>query len=65
MLGPLTGTYPKAAVVRLHLGELLLWTKQVKKGEQQLRAAVAVQPGSVYAASAEKILEALRKDGTK
>lgn len=65
MLGPLTGTYPKAAVVRLHLGELLLWTKQVKKGEQQLRAAVAAQPGSVYAASAQKILEALRKDGTK
>ena len=65
ILGPLTGTYPKAAVVRLHLGELLLWTKQVKKGEQQLRAAVAAQPGSVYAASAQKILDALRKDGTK
>ena len=64
-LGPLTGTYPRAAVVRLHLGELLLWTKQVKKGEAQLRLAAAVEPGSVYAATANEILRALAEDGTK
>ena len=52
LLGPLSGRFPKAAVVRLHLGELLLWTKQVKKGEQQLRLAAVEQPGSVYAATA-------------
>ncbi|HEY2072077.1 MAG TPA: hypothetical protein VGG88_00740 [Gaiellaceae bacterium] len=64
-LGPLTAAFPKAAVVRFHLGELLLWTRQVKKGEAQLRLAVATEPGSVYAQTAEKILGALGKDGTK
>ncbi len=64
-LGPLTGSYPRAAVVRLHLGELLLWTKQVKKGEAQLRLAAAQQPGSVYALTANQILQALAATGTK
>ena len=64
-LGPLTAAFPKAAVVRFHLGELLLWTRQVKKGEAQLRIAVATEPGSVYAQAADKILGLLRKDGTK
>ena len=64
-LGPLTATFPKAAVVRFHLGELLLWTRQVKKGEAQLRMAVSSQPGSVYAQAADKILGLLQKDGTK
>ncbi|MBV8481001.1 MAG: hypothetical protein JOY72_11950 [Actinobacteria bacterium] len=63
-LGPLTAEFPKAAVVRLHLGVLLLWTRQVKKGEQQLRLAVAAQPGSVYASQAKVLLNALSKDGT-
>lgn len=64
-LGPLTAAFPKAAVVRFHLGELLLWTRQVKKGEAQLRLAVATEPGSVYAQAADKILGLLRKHGTK
>lgn len=64
-LGPLTAAFPKAAVVRFHLGELLLWTRQVKKGEAQLRLAVSTEPGSVYARAAEKILGLLGKDGTK
>lgn len=63
-LGPLTGTFPKAAIVRFHLGVLLLWTKQVAKGEAQLRLAVSTQPGSAYASAAKRILEALGKDGT-
>lgn len=64
-LGPLTGRYPKAAVVRLHLGLLLLWTKQVKKGETQLRLAVSEAPRSIYAKTAKQILQALATDGTK
>lgn len=64
-LGPLTGKFPKAAVVRFHLGELLLWTKQVKRGEAQLRLAVSAQPGSDYASAAKQVLVALGKDGTK
>lgn len=63
-LGPLTGTFPKAAVVRLHLGVLLLWTRQVKKGEAQLRQAVAEQPGSVYASQAKAVLRALAGHGS-
>src|SRR5437868_5070701 len=35
-LGPLTVAFPQAAVVHLHLGVLLLWTRQVKKGTAQL-----------------------------
>jgi tetratricopeptide (TPR) repeat protein len=64
-LGPLTGAFPKAAVVRFHLGELLLWTRQVEKGEAQLRLAVSTQPGSAYAQAAKRILELLAKDGSK
>lgn len=64
-LGPLTATYPKAAVVRLHLGVLLLWTRQVKKGSAQLRLAISDEPKSVYAKTAEQILQALSANGTK
>lgn len=64
-LGPLTATFPKAAVVRLHLGVLLLWTRQVTKGKAQLRLAVAEQPGSVYASQAKALLQALAGTGSK
>jgi tetratricopeptide (TPR) repeat protein len=62
-LGPLTGVFPRAAVVRFHLGELLLWTRQVAKGKVQLRLAAA--EGSIYGKAARQILSALGKDGTK
>jgi tetratricopeptide (TPR) repeat protein len=64
-LGPLSGRFPKAAVVRLHLGLLLIWTKQVEKGARQLRLAADEQPGSVYADEAKKLLSALVANGTK
>ncbi|MES1248307.1 MAG: tetratricopeptide repeat protein [Actinomycetota bacterium] len=64
-LGPLTGRFPKAAVVRLHLAELLLWQKQVAKARVQLRAAVADEPTSVYAEQAKELLSALATNGTK
>ena len=64
-LGPLSGRFPHAAVVRFHLGVLLLWTRQVKKGEAQLRLAIAAQPKSVYATTAQRILGALGTAGTK
>jgi len=64
-LGPLTARFPKASVVRLHLGVLLLWTRQVAKGKQQLRLAIEDEPGSPYAASAKRILAALGKTGSK
>ena len=52
-LGPLTGVFPKAAVVRFHLGILLIWTRQLEKGEQQLRLAIADNPKSIYANASE------------
>jgi len=64
-LGPLTGVFPKAAVVRFHLGLLLIWTRQVKKGEQQLRIAIADNPKSVYAKQARALLADLAKNGTR
>ena len=64
-LGPLTGEFPTAAVVRFHLGLLLLWTRQLSKGAAQFRLAVADEPHSVYANEARQFLAALRKNGTK
>lgn len=64
-LGPLTGEFPKAAVVRFHLGVLLVWTKQLQKGLAQLRLAVADEPGSVWAKEAKTLIAALPGHGTK
>jgi tetratricopeptide (TPR) repeat protein len=65
LLGPLTAAFPRASVVRLHLGLLLLWTRQVTKGTAQLRLAIAEEPGSVYATQARAVLKALGNTGTK
>jgi tetratricopeptide (TPR) repeat protein len=64
-LGPLTGVFPHAAVVRFHLGLLLLWTGERKKAEAQLRLAVADGPQTVYAKEATALLASLAKNGTK
>jgi tetratricopeptide (TPR) repeat protein len=62
-LGPLTARFPKASIVRLHIGVVLLWTRQVEKGKAQLRLAAAEQPQSVYARQARLLLKALGKNG--
>lgn len=64
-LGPLTGRFPRSSVVRLHLGELLLWRKEVKKAIPQLRLAMHDEPRSVYAQQAKRLLSALVANGTK
>jgi tetratricopeptide (TPR) repeat protein len=64
-LGPLTGRFPRAAVVRLHLGLLLLWQKDVVKARRQLRLAIASEPRSIYANQAKTLISALAKSGTK
>jgi tetratricopeptide (TPR) repeat protein len=58
-LGPLTRTHPKAAVVRYHLGLLLLWLPNVEEAERQLRLARASSPGSLYGRQAARILARL------
>lgn len=61
ILGPLTATFPHASIVRLHLGELLLWRGEKALGKEQLRLAVTEQPASIYAKQAKLILDALPK----
>jgi len=64
-LGPLTGAFPRAGVVRFHLGVLLLWSNELAKARKQLGLAVSLDPGSPYAAQAKRLLAALRHTGTK
>jgi tetratricopeptide (TPR) repeat protein len=64
-LGPLTGRFPRAGVVRFHLGVLLLWTNELAKARKQLQLAVSLDPRSPYAAQAKRLLEALGHNGTK
>jgi len=64
-LGPLTGVFPRAPVVRFHLGVLLIWTGEFAKARTQLRLARAYGPHSVYARQAERLLAAFGSTGTK
>src|SRR5436189_115765 len=64
-LGPLTATFPRAAVVRFHLGLLLLWRLERRKGARQLRLAVTDNPHSPYAREARAFLARLASNGTK
>jgi tetratricopeptide (TPR) repeat protein len=64
-LGPLAERFPHAAVVRFHLGYLLVWIGAHNQAVKELRLAVADAPKSVYAVQATKLLAALRHTGTK
>ena len=58
-LGPLTGVFPRSAVVRFHLGLLLLWSGEQRKAVAQLRLAAADAPNSSYAQDARGLLSRL------
>ena len=58
-LGPLAQRFPHAAVVRFHLGYLLLWIGARKQAAKELKLARADAPGSVYARYATTLLAAL------
>jgi tetratricopeptide (TPR) repeat protein len=64
-LGPLTGRFPHAAVVRLHLGIALLWTGRIAKAASQFRLALADGPHTPFATAANELLSAVSKNGTK
>jgi tetratricopeptide (TPR) repeat protein len=55
-LGPLSGRFPRASIVHLHLGLLNLWSHEIAKGKVQLRLAAAEQPASIYAKTARQLL---------
>jgi len=55
-LGPLARVFPKAPVVRFHLGLMLLWIGQAQAGKKQLEEVVAAGP-SPFFADAKLLLE--------
>jgi tetratricopeptide (TPR) repeat protein len=63
-LGPLTARFPKAATVRFHLGELLLWSRQLAKARTQFGLAVREGPGTPVGAEAQLFLDRLPRAGT-
>ncbi len=63
-LGPLAKRFPHAAVVRFHLGYLLVWIGERKQAAKELKLARAEAPGSVYARYSTTLLGALG-DGTR
>lgn len=58
-LGPLAKANPRAAVIRFHLGLMLLWIRALDEAERQLTLAVESEPGSIYAREARKLLATL------
>ena len=63
-LGPLVKRFPHAAVIRFHLGYLLVWIGERKQAAKELKLARAYAPKSVYARYATTLLAALG-DGTR
>ena len=56
-LGPLARSHGRSAVVRFHLGYVLLWLRQVDEARRQLELAVEVGPGTVHGREARRLLE--------
>ena len=63
-LGPLARDHPDAAVVRFHLGVLLLWIRDVKDARAQLQQAADSRPESLYSREAKSLLSRLEAIGT-
>jgi predicted Zn-dependent protease len=58
-LGPLAAAHPTSAVVRFHLGLMLVWVGQVKASRRQLELARKAAPTSVYGREAGRLLSRL------
>jgi tetratricopeptide (TPR) repeat protein len=63
-LGPLARDNPEAAVVRFHLGVLLLWLRQVAEAREQLEQTRDLDTGGTYGNRAVDLLERLDEVGT-
>jgi predicted Zn-dependent protease len=63
-LGPLARDHPRAAVVRFHLGLLLLWIGDVKDARDQLQRAAASDRRGTYGKEAHALLSRLEAIGT-
>ena len=63
-LGPLARNNPDSALVRFHLGVLLLWIRDVHDARAQLEKAAATMPESLYSREAKSLLSRLEGIGT-
>jgi tetratricopeptide (TPR) repeat protein len=63
-LGPLARDNPDSALVRFHLGVLLLWIRDVQDARVQLEKAAATMPVSLYSREAKSLLSRLEGIGT-
>jgi tetratricopeptide (TPR) repeat protein len=63
-LGPLARDNPASALVRFHLGLLLLWIRDVKDARAQLEKAASTQPETLYSKEAKSLLSRLEGIGT-
>ena len=58
-LGPLTRSHPRSALVRFHLGLLLLWLPDADEARRQLRLARDLGLRGFYGRQAARVLESL------
>jgi len=63
-LGPLARDNPDSALVRFHLGVLLLWIRDLQDAHAQLDKAAATMPMSLYSREAKSLLSRLEGIGT-
>ncbi|HEY7003532.1 MAG TPA: hypothetical protein VH281_04570 [Gaiellaceae bacterium] len=63
-LGPLARDHPASALVRFHLGVLLLWIRDVADARVQLQKAAQSRPESLYSQEAKSLLSRLENIGT-
>jgi tetratricopeptide (TPR) repeat protein len=58
-IGPLAPQHPTSAIVRFHLGLLLLWLPDLDGARKQLEQASTADPGSFYSRQAARVLKRL------
>ncbi len=60
-LGPLSRERPRSAIVRFHLGLMLLWLAQVDEARRQLELAREAEPRGFYGRQAARVLDRLEE----
>jgi tetratricopeptide (TPR) repeat protein len=60
-LGPLAAAHPKSALVRFHLGLMLLWLPDLDGARTQLERAQAAEPNGFYGRQAARVLARLEE----
>ena len=63
-LGPLARSHPRSALVRFHLGVLLLWIRDVEDARAQLTQAAAADRHGFYGKEARALISRLEAVGT-